>query len=74
MALLRNISNLQDVWQVGIMRRSRYVKGKKVGKGPLVEAVSTLLSCQMLCSLLTLHCGRGCSLPLRFAGAVRWGS
>ena len=26
-------------WQVGIMRRSRYVKGKKVGKGPLVEAV-----------------------------------
>ena len=25
--------------QVGIMRRSRYVKGKKVGKGPLVEAV-----------------------------------
>ena len=36
------------VAQVGIMRRSRYVKSKKVGKGPLIEPVrccSTLQGC-----------------------------
>ena len=30
--------------QVGIMRRARYVKGKKVGKGPIAEVVRNLFS------------------------------
>ena len=28
--------------QVGILRRGRYIKGKKVGKGPMVDLVSPI--------------------------------
>jgi hypothetical protein len=56
------------VAQVGIMRRGRYVKGKKVGKGHVINVVS--------CGSIFVNAGKksfcycGCCLPLIICRAL----